>query len=104
LEKEDDMSDRRAAVLEVMESRIRRDMERGGTGHLSTAEVAEQAGLTTAQARRVLEELSVDGIVDGFDGSSDSSSRPSYDWRLAGYDWDPESGNVIRIDDGEVKP
>ncbi|WP_327210870.1 hypothetical protein [Rhizobium leguminosarum] len=98
------MPDVRAAVLEVMETRIRRDMERGGTGHLSTAEVAERAALTTAQARRVLEKLSEDGVVDGFDDSPEGSSRPSYTWRLAGYDWDPESGNVVRVDDGAARP
>jgi predicted ArsR family transcriptional regulator len=88
-----------------MERRIRRDMERGGTGHLTTAEVAERAALTTAQARRVLEALSEDGVVDGFDESAEGSSRSSYTWRLAGYDWDPESGNVFRLDDdGAARP
>ncbi len=87
----------RTSVLDVMVARIRRDLERGGMGLLSTAEVAERAGLTTAEARRVLDELEDAGLVEGFDASTEGSSRPSYEWRLAGYEWDPSTEKLIEI-------
>lgn len=97
------MPDLREDVLSVMENRVRRDAERGGTGHLSTAEVAERAGTTTSSARRVLEKLCEDGLVDGFDDSPDGSSRPSYSWRLAGYEWSEDEG-LVKVDDAASPP
>lgn len=73
-------------VLEMLTTAVRRDVERGGTGCRTTAEVGERCGLTTAQARRVLERLFDDGKVDGYDDSDEGASRPSYSWRLKGFD------------------
>lgn len=92
-----DNSSARTSVLDVMSARIRRDLERGGTGLFSTAEVAERAGLTTVQARRVLDELEDAGLVEGFDASAEGSSRPSYEWRLSGYEWDPSTEKLVEI-------
>jgi predicted ArsR family transcriptional regulator len=91
------MSDARANVLQTMETRIRRDIERGGTGTLSTAEVAERSGLTTAQARRVLDKLEEEGLVDAFDSSDEGAARPSYEWRRAGFEWDPQTETLIEV-------
>lgn len=91
------MSDARANVLQTMETRIRRDIERGGTGMLTTSEVAVRSGLTTAQTRRVLDKLEEEGLVEVFDGSSGESSRPTYVWRLAGFEWDPKSETLIKV-------
>lgn len=80
-----------------MNARIRRDLERGGTGLFSTAEIAERAGLTTVHTRRVLDELENAGLVEGYDASAEDSSRPSYEWRLAGYEWDPSTEKLVEI-------
>jgi predicted ArsR family transcriptional regulator len=88
-------SSARTSVLDVMIARIRRDLERGGTGLISTPAVADRAGLTTAEAREVLDELENAGLVEGFDAIDEGVTRPSYEWRLAGYEWDPSTEKLV---------
>lgn len=92
------MTDLKSSILEVMENCVRRDMERNGTGYLSTSEVAGRAALSPATVRRILSELEDEGSVECVDASSETSTKPIYWWRLAGYDWSEEAG-LFKVED-----
>lgn len=91
------MSDMKTEILAVLANSVRRDMERGGTGTLSTSEVAGRAAVSSATARRLLSELEDEGAVECWDDSSEESSRPIYSWRLAGYEWTEDAG-LFKVD------
>lgn len=55
------------AALKCLEFAQRRDAVKGGSGTRDTKEVAEYVGITTDQARAVLNALSSAGLVDRYD-------------------------------------
>lgn len=64
-------------IIDSLERAWRRDMAKGGSGWLDTAEVAERLGVSTATARRRLEALFQ---ADKIDASQDREGGPIM-WR-----------------------
>jgi DNA-binding transcriptional regulator YhcF (GntR family) len=54
----------RDKILDHLAFAIKRDEAKGGTGHRSTREVADRAGVNINQARRELNRLVITGAVE----------------------------------------